>query len=212
MISPRLEGFCVDKSQLKEAQVAFDAAAALAERHWGKESPNFASALLDSAMVAGLQKRTDDQDALLKRSLAIREANFGKNGLDVGRVAALLGEASVSRGDLAGATRLFERSLEICRLNLGLDHPESVKAMLQLAAVLVQQKQYASAEQFYAQALTSCQIMHLPPDSPLSGEVLVSYAHMLEAVGRASDAQSLYNRIPPTRASNAPPRTTRPTD
>lgn len=124
------------------------------EQAYGAAASETARALTNAARVRLQQGELDTMESLLQRAIDIQaQAPPGADPLDAARTLAVLGGYHHGRGDHAGATPHFERTLAIREQLLGAEHPLTVSAMDYLAKTLVELGRLAEAETLFRRVL-----------------------------------------------------------
>ncbi len=107
-----------------EATVIAEKSLEVAEKTFGSDNANVATALNNLAELYRWQGKYSEAEALYKRSLTIREKALAPDHPDVATSLNNLAELYRSQGKYSGAEALHKRSLEIMERRLGPAHPD----------------------------------------------------------------------------------------
>jgi len=172
---------------------------------WSKQAEVLRSTLPDPA---GLREATTNEnkaeilrqmgeysraEALVRETLATREAVLGPNHLLLTTDLRQLGVIYESMGELERARPFHERALTIRTEALGPDHPTVGVCMLNLANVDFRSARYAKARDWYARALT-LQTEGLGAEHPNVAMTLLSLANVHLSLGTYTKSIELYER------------------
>jgi len=105
----------------------------------------------------------------------------------------LLGFYYYNNGRYTEAEPLYRRSLEICKQQLGPNHPKFAIILNNLAELLQAQGRYTEAEPLVHRSLEICK-QQLGPNHPDVALILNNLAKLLRAQGRYTEAEPLYRR------------------
>jgi tetratricopeptide (TPR) repeat protein len=94
----------------------------------------------------------------------------------------------------AEATTVYREVLELRERILGRDHPDTLAAMNNLAAVLQDQGDLSAAQSLHEQTYVSCQRV-LGPDHPSTLATMNNLAAVLQDLGRHDEAQEMYVNV-----------------
>jgi tetratricopeptide (TPR) repeat protein len=141
------------EGRLDEAISLGEAAIQRAEGEVDPDDLEFALLLHNVGMLNAFAHKYERAEALLRRSLAIRERQLGTKHLDVAITLQNLGAVLSLQGKGEAAEPLQKRSLEIFESQLGSDHPETAKALDHLAHAYILQKKYSAAQATFEKAL-----------------------------------------------------------
>ncbi|HEX8313053.1 MAG TPA: tetratricopeptide repeat protein [Chthoniobacteraceae bacterium] len=93
-----------------------------------------------------------EAESLYRRSLAIKEKNWGADSITFGLTCLKLAEVLSLRGNYDEAGQICERALRINETNLGDNHPETANVLATLAELQSAQGSLAEAEQYLRRA------------------------------------------------------------
>lgn len=132
-------------------------------------------------------------EPLLRRTLAIVEADAGPDHSVVGTLCGNLGQLLRDTGRLSDAEPLFRRSLSITETIQGPAHPSVALALNNLAGLVAQLGQKAEAVRLYQRATTILD-REPPPDPDQLAIVLNNLAKVYCDLARFHEARPLYLR------------------
>jgi len=98
-----------------------------------------------------------------------------------------------AQGDLAGARKLDEETLEIRRRVLGPEHPDTLSSMSNLANALQAQGDLAGARELQEKVFAICRRL-LGPDHPHTSGSAWSLCVTLQALGERESARAVLDR------------------
>lgn len=104
-----------------------------------------------------------DVEALAGNWLRLCETLLGADAMEVGLAQQFLGYLDQSQSDLPAALAHYQKALEVIRRAAGEDHPETAKALVNLATVHFEMADYATARGLFERAL-AIQNLRLGPD------------------------------------------------
>jgi len=182
------------QNRFSEAASLFERTLKIWEKVFGAEDLNVATCLNHLGKTYAAQQRYSEAEPLFLRSLKIREKALGPEHPDV--VAGLdnLARLYDDLGRYAEAEPLFLRSLQLEEKLLGPEHPDVVTSLNNLAMLYHKQEKLESAASFAKRALATAE-KSFGPCHQGTAIVLENYAAILEALGRAAEAQPLLDRM-----------------
>lgn len=130
------------------------------ERMLGERHTEFVEALTALGSTLSQQRRLDEAIAVNERALALYEAMFGPDNRYAYLVVNNLGHDYWRKGDLASATSLFEKTLELTR-KFYPGHPDEGIVLVNLSDVAYAMKDCASALERYRSSLAIFEA-HMP--------------------------------------------------
>jgi tetratricopeptide (TPR) repeat protein len=139
-----------------------------------------------------VRARYKDAQALLTRSLALKDAFYGANQPDAVTVN-YLGLVLRAQGDLGQARTHCERALTIDEANYGPEHPAVATTINNLAGVLRDQGDLEGARRLHERALAIFEA-RLGADHPDTARSLNNLATVLAAQGDLEGARTLFER------------------
>jgi tetratricopeptide (TPR) repeat protein len=144
-------------------------------------------------LLLSSKARYSDAEPLLRRALAISEANYGPDHPDVASglnsLAALLRDTN----RLSDAEPLFRRALAIFEASYGPDHPDVASGLNNLAALLDDTNRGGEAEPLLRRALAISEANY-GPDHPTVAIRLNNLALLLGNTNRRGEAEPLFRR------------------
>lgn len=120
----------------------------------GENDPAVAATLNNLAVLHGKRGLYDLAEPLCRRSLDIREKNFGPDHPAVAKQLNNLALLCQNMGKYEEVERYYIRALEIYEKELGPNDPMVYKTKNNLASTLLRQSKYQRAEELYKQILT----------------------------------------------------------
>ncbi|HEY0553578.1 MAG TPA: tetratricopeptide repeat protein, partial [Thermoanaerobaculia bacterium] len=176
-----------EQGRYREAVVAFRRAVEVRGEH--TETLNRLGLALDGA------GNYSEAEAVLNR--AARADQHTDLGLG-SAIQSNLAQVLYHQGDLSGARRLQEQTVESLRLRLGADHPDTLRAMGNLAEMISDQGDLSKARQLQEQVLESLRCQ-LGPDHPdtlmVMGNLAVTFSEQGDQLkARQLDEQVLESR------------------
>jgi CHAT domain-containing protein/tetratricopeptide (TPR) repeat protein len=159
----------------------------------GGETPQYATALSNLALMYSNQGRYAEAEPLDKRALGIAEKVLGTDHPTVGTLLNNLAELYRAQGRYSEAEPLYKRALGIDEKALGPDQPTVGRDLTNLAALYQTQDRYADAEPLYKRALEIDE-RALGPDRLEVGTDLNNLAAVYDDQGRYAEAEPLYKR------------------
>ncbi|MFC1794660.1 tetratricopeptide repeat protein [Planctomycetota bacterium] len=120
------------------------------------------------------------------------EGKFKDQPLVEASISYTLGRTYRALGEATKAERHYRRAIQIYRLNLGQDHPETLRSMRRLGWICWDQGQYHEMKRMFTRILQIRQRIHRvdPPVQAMNG---LAYSYW--CLGRYEDAELLYNKI-----------------
>src|SRR5262245_23214795 len=118
-----------------DAQASFERALPLAERGFGKESPEVGATLFNLARVYRTLGQPAKALPLARRAAAVTERALGADHPDTAACLNELGVLHLGLGQPAQALPLFRRALAAREKVLGKDHPDTAQSLNNLAAL-----------------------------------------------------------------------------
>jgi hypothetical protein len=91
------------------------------------------------------------------------------------------------------AEKVQLRALRILEKPLGLEHPELVSGLLNLAQLYASQRRFAEAEALMERCRRICEVK-LGPEHPILGTVLMTHAEILRETERKRESKDLERR------------------
>jgi tetratricopeptide (TPR) repeat protein len=176
-----------------EATAIAKKALALAERKFGPENTQVATALSNLSAFYYVQGRYEEAEPPLNRALAIYEKALGPDHPDVAAAVNNLAMLYNSQGRYAEVEPLFKRALAIYGKGLGPDYPDVATALHNLARLYYDQGRYAEAEPLFKRALDISE-KALGPGHPDVASALYNLASVYNSQGRYPEAEPLFKR------------------
>jgi tetratricopeptide (TPR) repeat protein/predicted Ser/Thr protein kinase len=185
-----------DAGQFKESELHFREVMAIAEQRRDLD-PAFYIIVLNALATLELdQGDPASAEALLRRSLALREAALGPAHPQVGVALHNLALVLYTRREFTAAAAMFRRALAIRERSLGSDHPATVETLTGLGATLSDSGDHQAGLEIYRRVLALTEQRRGPDNldlfAPLNnlGNTLIN-AHDLPGaesyLGRARD-------------------------
>jgi tetratricopeptide (TPR) repeat protein len=172
------------------AELLFDKAKSIREKHLGENHPDIANSLNNLASLYKATGRYQQAEPLYKRALAITEAKLGKDHPSTAISLGNLAELYRDIGQYAEAEPLLKQALAIKEVQLGKDHPDTAVSLGNLALLYHTTGRYDQAEPLYKRALAIHEAQ-LHPDTAIS---LGNLAGLYYATGRYDQAEPLYKQ------------------
>lgn len=132
-------------------------------------------------------------ESLYRRALAISEACFGNDNLQLAMVLNNLANLFEYTNRLQEAEQLYVRALAIKEASYGINHPSVATGLNNLANLFVSTNRLADAEKLYVRALAIKEASY-GKNHPQVAIALNNLAHLLEQTNRLADAEPLYIR------------------
>jgi len=129
-----------------EAEPVLDRALAMAEKSFGQEHPDVATALNNLAELLRTTNRFAQAEPLIRRALAIDEKTFGKEHPNIATALNNLALILQATNRLAEAEPLMRRALANDEKSLGPEHPDVARVLNSLAQLLLNTNRCAEAE------------------------------------------------------------------
>ena len=135
----------------------------------GDRHPDYASSLIQLALLLIMHGDADEAEPLLREALDIRRETLGERHPDYATCLSSLAGLLWARGDLDGAEPLLRQALEIRYEVLGDRHPKSVVSLNSLDQLLQAKTAWAEGHpQPEEPPPPSCQSPHSPPQEVAS--------------------------------------------
>jgi tetratricopeptide (TPR) repeat protein len=199
-----------DQGKYAEAEQIFKQAAEITERGFGPDAPELATCLERYARLlkkmermaeaeekwtrAGAirarydQKLLDEAVAESKRLLALKERQFGPEGVEVATAAGSLGSLYQRYRQFAEAEALFKRALAIREKVSGIDHLDTAGDLWRLSLFYEEQGRYAEAEPLVNRALAILEKEFGQNNPRRTLPALENYAKLLRELDRTNEA------------------------
>jgi CHAT domain-containing protein/tetratricopeptide (TPR) repeat protein len=157
-------------------------------------SDSYVNALNGLAILFKEQGRSDEAEALLLKTLALRDRKHDPQDAAIGQILTNLGSVYEAQGRFIEAEEYYNRALKRQVSFPTINHLEEV-ANLQnnLAGLLVVQQRFDEAEPLYSSSLDII-LRSFGRDHPKVGDVLNNLAAMRLAQGRYEEAETLFNQ------------------
>ncbi|OYT73346.1 MAG: kinesin [Chloracidobacterium sp. CP2_5A] len=167
-------------------------AVAASEANPGVDPP-LAARAYSALGQAQAYKQMPEAEATLKRALALREAHFGDERLEVAQSLASLAFFYRLRGNYQAAEPLYQRALTITERVCGPEHPDLAATLNNTALFYKTRGDYAAAEPLYRRAL-AIREKALGAEHPDTAATLNNLAELLRTRGEYAAAEPLYGR------------------
>jgi eukaryotic-like serine/threonine-protein kinase len=156
----------------------------------GPRHPDVATSLRGLAVALYTAGNLDAAEPLLREALAIRSEAFGPKSPSVAATLASLGRVAQARGRLEEAERLYQETLEIRRAKLGEEHLYTALTKKDLASVLLDEREVATAGVLITQALSTLYSVRVSPEDDWNvAEAEGILGRYLAARGRLAEAE-----------------------
>ncbi len=182
------------QARYKEAIAQYEAALEIVERELSTDHPQKSRALAGQGMARLGMRDYDAAEPLIRQAVAI-DLEAGR-GADDPRLADTLTEFGTilwRRHAFDAAEKQFRRALDIRRLALGNDHPDTTVAVNNLATVLVEQGDLDGALPLFNEALEMNEKV-LGSEHPEIAVNLNNLGYILLTLGRFAEAEDAYRR------------------
>lgn len=180
-------------SRYSEAETYLRKALDWAERAYGSDQPQAATALNDLGQLLQATNRLAEAEPLMRRSLEINEASFGPShpsvAIRLNNLATLLKDTN----RLAEAELLMRQALGIAEASYGREHPSVAIYLNNLASMLQDTKRYTEAEPLIRRSLDIDKASY-DPEHPIVGLRLSNLALLLQDTNRLAEAELLMRR------------------
>ena len=157
---------------------------------------------INLALVYKSERRWDEAEALLRKTLTIRERRLGPSDPEVALVLNNLGVLLQSEKRLAEAEPLLARALGIWEARVGPKHPWLAAGFNNAAVVDEALGHFDQAETHFKRAIEIASA-ELPADHPDLTSYRASYAHLLRRIGRKEEARKLEASVNRARQKHA---------
>lgn len=154
------------------------------------------SDLTASISSAEMKQRPDCQELLAKASTLIA---FHKNQIrrrkyfDMTEDLSHRAYTAERNAQFDMAQKLYEEALELCKVNLEANDPETANRLLDVARTAREQKHYAQAQSFYERALAALQKnANIDPSETIAA--LENYGQMLNEMKQEAKANTVYDQ------------------
>jgi tetratricopeptide (TPR) repeat protein len=182
-----------DQHRLKAAQRDLQEAAIIIQATAGSDHPDFAAVLTNLGVMAAEQKHSGEAEALLTRALNIRMANFGPQHPLIGLTLLNLSSVYLDQKRYAEAGRTCLRSLEMLRLFLPANHPDVIKAQIELALLAHRSGNSAGWKEILEEAVRSADARD-STISPAYVQLLNLYSEYLRENGEKDQSRQFHLR------------------
>jgi tetratricopeptide (TPR) repeat protein len=183
----------VEQGCYRMAEPVLRQAVAAAERAFGLETLEVATALTHLATCYKLLARFSEAGPLYQRALGIVERGLGPADSEAATIYHELGALEHAACNWARGEPFARTSLRIRRRALGPQHPLVASDMIALAALLDRQKKYGEAERLYQRAIAVFERAY-GPEHPDIAVALNNLAAIHQARGRYRQSEALYRR------------------
>ena len=168
--------------------------AAAAKARYGKNAPEYATALSNLARLLKATNRLAEAEPLYRRALAIAENSLGRDHPVVAIHLNNLAQLLLATNRFAEAEPLMRRTLAIDEKSFGPDHPDVAIDLNNLAQLLQATNRLAEAEPLMRHALAIDE-KSLDPGHPDVARDLNNLALLLQATNRLAEAEPLLRRV-----------------
>jgi tetratricopeptide (TPR) repeat protein len=182
-----------DRHRFKAAQKDLQEASIIIQKSAGSNHPDFAAVLNNLGVVAAELKHSGEAEALLTRALTIRVANFGPQHPLIGLTLLNLSSVYLDQKRYADAGRTCLRSLEMLRLFLPANHPDVIKAQIELALLAHRSGNSAGWKEILEQAVRSADTRD-SSISPAYVQLLNLYSEYLREDGEKDESRRFHRR------------------
>lgn len=158
------------------------------------ETPSPADSFLMAHTLLREQK-ISDAEALFRRILPRREAQYGDSSAEVAKVLEFLVQC-LWRGGKSQAqetSQLAQRHLAICEAIYGEDHPKVATSLFSMGVIRAMGGDYTGAEPIFTRVL-KIREAHLPPDHPEMVSTINALANIRYLISDFTGALPLYER------------------
>lgn len=166
---------------------------ALAEKTYGENHIEFATAISWLAHIYRAQSRYAEAEMLIKRDLNISEKIYGPNDVRVASSLNMLAELYRTQRRYKEAEPLYKRSLKIREKTLPPDHSELGDSLNNIALLYKVQRQYSKAEPLLKRAIEIYKKAH-GPEHPYVGTSLHNLAMLHFDQRQYKEAETLCKR------------------
>lgn len=171
------------------AEPRYEQALTIMEKLLGANQPDTLKIMHNLAVLYLSQGKLDKAEPLLVRVLSIRAKLLGTKHPDTASSLHMLAVLYSEQGKTDQAALLFLQALSILETHLGSEHPDIAHPLHGLA-MLLRSQGYERAEVLYQQAL-HIQERQLGADHPDIHNIKMSYANLLQRIGRDAEAAAL---------------------
>ncbi|MCL4203295.1 MAG: CHAT domain-containing protein [Pirellulaceae bacterium] len=179
------------QQQFERAIPVAERSRAVAEQHWGKQHPNYATSLCNLAELHHELGRYAEAEPLYLEAIEIRRRTLGELDPYLAYTLNCLAELYRLTGRYAEAESRQREALEIRRTALGEDHPQFAESVNNLAALYRAMGRLAEAELLYKQAI-AIRRAALGESHPDLATSLNNLALLYDSLGRYAEAEPVY--------------------
>lgn len=154
----------------------------------GEDDVGLGTTLGNLALTLREMNRLDEAESQLRRSLAIKEAVYGRDAVETAGSLGGLADALLASGRPQEAEELFGRALAICQAQCKANDPLLGTALNNMAFYLHHTGRLEEAKPLYRDAL-AVKRATLPPDNPEIGDTLQNIANLRLQAGRYDEAE-----------------------
>jgi tetratricopeptide (TPR) repeat protein len=179
------------QQQFEQARPIAEQARSLAEQHWGKLHPSYATSLCNLAELHHELGHYSEAEPLYREAIEIRRKVLGERNPYVAYTLNCLAELYRLTGRYAEAEARQLEAVEIRRTALGEDHPEFAESVNNLAALYRAMGRLSEAETLYRHAIgiRRAALGDAHPDLATS---LNNLGLLYDSLGRYAEAEPLY--------------------
>ncbi len=176
-----------------EAEPAARAHLAALEQELGPEHPDLAVALHNLARIVAHQQRYDEELALFRRALELRERAFGKDSMPTIPIQQAMVITHRHLGDLPRARALAMHLDEVLVRNAGADSPHRITVLAQLGNIDRDRGELTSALAWFDEALRIAELAK-DPDSTTTATMLDERGTVLRMRGELEQGLADHRR------------------
>lgn len=175
----------------KKAAKVFKELLEIQKSQYGPESKPVANTLLDLGVALTRDKRPQEGEPILEKSVSLMEKLYGSEHQHVGVALRELGRNYLDQGKFGKAEEVLDRSVKIMESQLGENHPITAFHLTDAAKAKGKLGKFDEAEQGFKRALNILEndTEHFGPNSRTVANVLEAYAEMLLATGTSGNAK-----------------------
>ena len=181
------------KAQLKEALEAATAALKLAEDNLGQRHSETALVLITLAEIHRSDGRSEQAEALFRKSLDILEGTSGTQRVLLAQAWEGLGNTLFGRGNLSEAEKCYRQAIAVREQIYGKDSPDIVVILGSLAQVSLERGDLGKAEGLFKRTLTLYEGV-VGINNQAAVNFLNNYAELYRALADYPQAEKLYQK------------------
>ena len=178
------------QQKMDDAELLYKRALSIAERN-GENDPEAFTATIDSvAYFYESRKRHKKADPLFERSYEVRKSAYGEKSLEVADFEIEYALVLNERSQHEEAVKWCQRAIETKEAELGDQDPETIEAVVQLAEIYFDSKDFDAADKILATVIEK-----MTPCAEGRFEALELRAQVLREAGRDAEAAELEKEL-----------------